>query len=48
MQAVTLIDNEKNFRTYKFSTILETGCSTDLYQKLRYAQEKIKVLIEKL
>lgn len=48
MQAVTLMDNEKNFRTYRFSTIAEHGCSNDLYQKLRYALEKLVKLIEKL
>jgi polo-like kinase 1 len=48
MQAVTYIDSEKNFRTYRFSTIAEHGCSSDLYQKLRYAHEKLKRLLEKL
>lgn len=48
MQAVTLLDVDKNFRTYPFSTIAEHGCSNDLYQKLRYAHEKLAKLIEKL
>lgn len=48
MQAVTLLDVEKNFRTYPFNTIAEHGCSNDLYQKLRYAHEKLAKLIEKL
>lgn len=48
MSAVTYIDNGRNFRTYKFSTIAQYGCSTDLYQKLRYAHEKLKRLMEKL
>lgn len=46
MSAVTLIDNK--FRTYKFSTISKQGCSAELYQKLRYAHEKLKKLLEKL
>ncbi|XP_055613204.1 serine/threonine-protein kinase polo isoform X2 [Uranotaenia lowii] len=48
MRAVTLMDNNKNFRTYRFSTIQEHGCSSDLYQKIRYAHEKLKKLLEKL
>jgi polo-like kinase 1 len=48
MQAVTLMDNEKNFRTYRFATIAEHGLSNDLYQKLRYAHEKLVKLIEKI
>ncbi|XP_055636137.1 serine/threonine-protein kinase polo isoform X2 [Toxorhynchites rutilus septentrionalis] len=48
MRAVTLMDNNKNFRTYRFSTIQEQGCSSDLYQKIRYAHEKMKKLLEKL
>lgn len=48
MSAVTLMDNEKNFRTYRFETIDEKGWSEDLYEKMRYAHEKLKTLIEKL
>lgn len=48
MRAVTLMDNNKNFRTYRFQTIIEQGCSSDLYTKIRYAHEKIKKLLEKL
>lgn len=48
MRAVTLMDNQKNFRTYRFQTIIEQGCSNDLYTKIRYAHEKIKKLLEKL
>ncbi|XP_052896838.1 serine/threonine-protein kinase polo [Anopheles moucheti] len=48
MRAVTLMDNNKNFRTYRFQTIIEHGCSNDLYTKIRYAHEKIKKLLEKL
>lgn len=48
MSAVTYIDQDKQFRTFKFSTISTVGCSNDLYQKLRYAHEKLKKLLEKL
>jgi polo-like kinase 1 len=48
MQAVTLLDVDKNFFTYPFTTISAHGCSNDLYQKLRYAHEKIVKLVEKL
>lgn len=48
MNAITYMDGQKNFRTYRFSTIMEHGCSNDLYQKLRYAHEKLKKLLEKL
>lgn len=48
MQAVTLLDNDKNFRTYPFNAIAEHGVSSDLYQKLRYAHEKLVKLIEKI
>lgn len=48
MNAITYMDAQKNFRTYRFATIMEHGCSSDLYQKLRYAHEKLKKLLEKL
>lgn len=48
MSAVTYIDNDRQFRTYRFSTITQSGVSNDLYQKLRYAHEKLKKLVEKL
>jgi hypothetical protein len=48
MQAVTLLDVDKNFRTYPFTSIVENGCTNELYQKLRYAHEKLVKLIEKI
>lgn len=48
MAAVTCIDTQRQFRTYRFSTLSETGIGSDLYQKLRYAHEKLKKLLEKL
>ncbi|KAF9815016.1 hypothetical protein SFRURICE_010574 [Spodoptera frugiperda] len=49
MQAVTYIDVEKNFRTFRFSTIEEHGCDKKLYTNLTYALEKLNsVLANKL
>ncbi|KAG7304308.1 hypothetical protein JYU34_011248 [Plutella xylostella] len=49
MQAVTYIDVEKNFRTFRFSTIEEQGCDKKLYTNLTYALEKLNsVLTNKL
>uniref|UniRef100_A0A1B0AW41 polo kinase n=1 Tax=Glossina palpalis gambiensis TaxID=67801 RepID=A0A1B0AW41_9MUSC len=48
MSAVTYMDQKKNFRTYRFSTIKQQGCSKDLYQKIRYAQEKLNKWLEKM
>ncbi|NP_001296511.1 serine/threonine-protein kinase polo [Bombyx mandarina] len=49
MQAVTYIDIEKNFRTFRFNTIEEHGCDKKLYTNLTYALEKLNsVLANKL
>ncbi|XP_068143308.1 LOW QUALITY PROTEIN: serine/threonine-protein kinase polo [Drosophila tropicalis] len=48
MSAITYMDHEKNFRTYRFSTIAANGVSKDLYQKMRYAQEKLRKMLEKM
>ncbi|KAG7207750.1 hypothetical protein KM043_009362 [Ampulex compressa] len=45
MTAVTYIDQEKNFRTYRFQTIQENGCSKGLAKNLAYAFEKLALLI---
>lgn len=45
MAAVTHIDVEKNFRTFKFSTIEENGCSQSLAKCLSYAHEKINTIL---
>lgn len=47
MMAVTVILTDKHFRTYKFSTIREQGCSTTLLNKLHYAYEKLGTLFAK-
>ncbi|XP_015588056.1 serine/threonine-protein kinase polo [Cephus cinctus] len=45
MAAVTYIDKEKNFRTYRFQTIQENGCCSGLGKNLSYAYEKIRLMI---
>ncbi|CAK9798983.1 Serine/threonine-protein kinase polo [Anthophora quadrimaculata] len=45
MAAVTYIDTEKNFRTYKFQTILENGCCKGLARNLAYAYEKLVLML---
>ena len=46
MGAITYIDEDKSFRTFKFSSICDNGCSYALYEKMRYACDKIKVLAQ--
>lgn len=41
MEAVTYIDTEKNFRTFRFSTIEKHGCDQKLFSNLGYALEKL-------
>ncbi|GBP13008.1 hypothetical protein EVAR_79342_1 [Eumeta japonica] len=45
MQAVTYIDMEKNFRTFRFSTIEEHGCDKKLFNNLSYALEKLNSIL---
>ncbi|XP_074115253.1 serine/threonine-protein kinase polo [Cotesia typhae] len=45
MVAVTYIDQEKNFRTYRFETIQKNGCSAGLARNLEYALEKLELMI---
>lgn len=46
MCAITYIDEDKSFRTFRFSSIEKNGCSTGLYEKMRYAYDKISVFSE--
>ena len=48
MSAVTYIDVDKNFRTYRFSTISKNGCNPGLLQCLDYACKKIESLLWRL
>ncbi|KAJ8918825.1 hypothetical protein NQ315_011111 [Exocentrus adspersus] len=45
MAAITYIDQDASFRTFRFSSIEANGCSVDLYEKMRYAYDKITVLL---
>ncbi|OAD54850.1 Serine/threonine-protein kinase polo [Eufriesea mexicana] len=45
MAAVTYIDVEKNFRTYRFQTIQENGCCKGLAKNLAYAYEKLVLML---
>ncbi|XP_059196694.1 serine/threonine-protein kinase PLK1 [Centropristis striata] len=44
MNAVTYIDEKREFRTYKLSLLEEFGCSKELASRMRYA----KLMVEKL
>lgn len=45
MAAVTYIDKEKNFRTYRFQSIQQHGCCGGLAKNLEYAYEKVSLMI---
>ncbi|CAL7941690.1 unnamed protein product [Xylocopa violacea] len=45
MSAVTYIDTENNFRTYRFQTIKENGCCKGLAKNLAYAYEKLILML---
>ncbi|XP_065211773.1 serine/threonine-protein kinase polo-like [Planococcus citri] len=45
MAAVTYIDTEKNFHTYRFSTIMKNVCNPALLSCLDYAASKIENLL---
>ncbi|XP_048004772.1 serine/threonine-protein kinase polo isoform X2 [Leguminivora glycinivorella] len=45
MQAVTYIDVEKNFRTFRFSTIEKYGCDPKLFSNLAYALDKLNSVL---
>lgn len=45
MAAVTYIDQEKNFRTYRFESIQQIGCIAGLAKNLEYAYDKIGIMI---
>ena len=45
MQAVTYIDEKRDFRSYKLSLIETTGCSKDLASRIRYARTMVERLL---
>ena len=48
MSAVSYIDENKTFRTFRLPLIQTHGCSSDLYSRLRYAKTMCEKLIMKL
>jgi|688.fasta_scaffold927731_1 hypothetical protein len=36
MEAVSVIDIEENFRTFRLTSLAQYGCSNELLQKLKY------------
>ena len=48
MQAISYIDESKNFRTFKFSSIEKYGCSKDIHTRLKYAKTMAERLLSKL
>lgn len=45
MGAVSVIDEKKNFRTFRLSGLAQHGCSNDLLHRLEYVHEKISFLL---
>ncbi|XP_017784304.1 PREDICTED: serine/threonine-protein kinase polo [Nicrophorus vespilloides] len=45
MAAISYIDVDKSFRTFRFKSIEANGCTTVLYDKIRYAYDKLTVLL---
>lgn len=48
MEAVTYIDVDRNFNTYKLSLIEEHGCSSEILNRLKYAKTMVERLQSKL
>jgi polo-like kinase 1 len=48
MGAVTLIDRNEGFKTYRLSLMEQYGCSKDLYWRLRYAVRRINEMLQQL
>ena len=46
MGAATLIDCNQIFHTYKLTTLLSSGAPTELIQRLHYAQNYIKKMMQ--
>lgn len=44
MAAITFIDADKSFRTYRFSTIIEYGCSPVLEDSMKFVVEKLSII----
>lgn len=44
MEAVSYIDEQRNFRTYKLSALEKYGCSREIFVRLRYARTMVERL----
>lgn len=42
MQAVTYVDEHKNFRTFKLELLAKFGSNTELYCRLKYAKDMVE------
>ena len=45
MNAVTYIDGDREFRTFRLNLIEKYGCSKQLYSRLRYAKTMVERLV---
>ncbi|KRX90386.1 Serine/threonine-protein kinase PLK1 [Trichinella pseudospiralis] len=45
MEAVTYMDEKRNFNTYLISALIKSGCSEDLLSRLKYARSMVERLI---
>lgn len=45
MNAVTYIDDKREFHTFKLSMIEEHGCSKELASRIRYARTMVEKLL---
>ena len=48
MEAVSYINKNREFRTYKLSALSKYGCTVDLYERLKYAVNIVDQLQKKL
>lgn len=46
MQAVTYIDEEKNFRTFKLDLLAKIGCRSGLLCRLKYAKTMVERIMQ--
>lgn len=48
MSAVTYVDGMKTFRTYRFNTLANQGCVSELLECLNYAHKKLNTLVTQM
>lgn len=47
VQACTVIKEDRNLHTYAFKTLVESGCSKDLYDRLVFAKKVTEKFIQR-